>query len=92
MSQTDKNMLILEAKQQTEALLRLGIWRRAALSLMSLGVLLSFWSFVIQFHILRGVLGILLTLTAGAAAALISIGKRNGQKNVEHILQAAERL
>lgn len=90
MSDAERTMLIQEAKMQTEALMRLAIWRRAALSLMTLGILLSFWSFVIQIHILRGVFGIVCAAAAGGAAFLISVGRRNGKRNVEKILKAAE--
>ncbi|MDO4325213.1 MAG: hypothetical protein Q4E24_04120 [bacterium] len=88
MSDAEKKMLIREAKMQTEALMRLGIWRRAALSLMALGILLSFWSFVIQIHILAGIFGILVAVLAGWASFLITVGTKNGKKNVEKILKA----
>ena len=88
MSDAEKKMLLREAQMQTEALMRLGVWKRAAMSFMALGILLSFWSFVIEFHIAAGIFGILLAVLAGWATFLIHVGRKNGKKNVEKILKA----
>ena len=88
MSEAEKEMLVREAKMQTEALIRLGTWRRMALSFMALGILLAFWSFTAQVNILRGVFGIVVAVLAGGIAFLIHTGRNNGKKNVENILKA----
>lgn len=87
MSETEKNQLILEAKMQAKALQRLSVWKRAALSLAAVGILLIYTGFFREPNMLRGVLGILITAAAGSAALLIQIGKRHGMKNVENILK-----
>lgn len=92
MSDARKRMLIQEARMQTEAIGLLGVWWRFAISLMTLGILLCFWSLVIQFSILRGVFGIILTVIAGSAAFLIQVGRKNGKRNVENILKAASEI
>jgi len=83
-------MLIQEAKMQTEALMRLAVWQRAALSLMALGILLGFWGFAIQENFLSGICGVLVAGVSGCAAFLIWTGRRNGKRNVDKILKAVE--
>lgn len=73
---------------QTEALMRLAVWMRAALSLMALGILMGVWSFAIEWNPVVGVCGILVAAVAGCAAFLISVGRKNGKRNVEKILNA----
>ena len=87
MSEIEKNQLILEAKMQTKALQRLSVWKRAALSLAAVGILLIYTGFFMELNILRGVFGILITVAAGSGALLIQVGRRHGIKNVENILK-----
>lgn len=89
MSDVKKTMLIQEAKLQTEALMRLAVWMRAALSLMALGVLMGVWGFAVEWNPVEGVCGILVAAVAGSAAFLIHTGRKNGKRNVEKILKAA---
>lgn len=91
MSEAQRDYLIREAKMQTRALQRIGVWRRLALSAAVVGILLAYTGFAPEINILRGVFGIALTILAGGAAFLISVGYKNGKKNVEHILEAAQR-
>ena len=44
-SSKQTNALILEAKLQTDALQRLGVWLRAAASLAVIGLLIAWWGF-----------------------------------------------
>lgn len=90
MTDAKRTMLIQEARMQTEALMRLAVWRRAALSLTALGVLLGFWSFFVEWNLPGGICGVLTAAVSGCAAFLISVGRRNGKRNVEKILKAAE--
>lgn len=90
MSEARKEFLIREARMQTKALQRLGIWKRAALSIMVIGGIMAYTGFVLDLNIVRGVLGIVTALVFGTAALLISIGRRHGKKNVENILKASE--
>ena len=92
MSETKKEFLIREAKMQAQALRRLGIWKRAALSLMVIGGLSAYTGFVTDPNIVRGVFGILTAAVSGMAAYMITLGSRRGKKNVDHILEAAAEL
>lgn len=92
MSETQREFLIREAKMQTEALQRIGVWRRLALSVMAIGGLVAYTGFVSEPNILRGVFGIGIAVISGVISFLIRVGKKNGKKNVEKILKAAEQL
>jgi uncharacterized membrane protein YidH (DUF202 family) len=83
------NVLIEEARLQTQALFWLGVWKRAALSLMAAGMVLAWWGIFLSTGIIRGVLGIAIAFTGGVAARIIRRGMVHGKKNVEQILKAA---
>jgi len=91
MPKTQRDYLIQEAKMQTKALQRIGVWRRAAWSVMVVGILLAYTGFLPEIHILKGIFGIVTAILGGSAALLIHIGYQNGKKNVEHILEAAQK-
>lgn len=91
MSETYKHYLIQEAKMQARALERIAAWRRAALSVAGIGILLAYIGFVTQINILRGVFGIVTAVLGGGIALLIHIGYKNGKRNVEHILKAVQK-
>lgn len=78
-----------EARLQTQALFWLGIWKRAALSLMVVGLVFAWWGIFLSAGIIREVLGIAIALIGGAAALIIRRGLVHGKKNVEQILKAA---
>ena len=92
MPEAKREFLIREAKMQTKALQRLGIWKRAALSMMVIGGILAYTGFVPDFSILGGVLGIATAAVSGIAALLIGMGCRRGKRNVENILKAAAEI
>jgi len=91
MPKIQRGYLLREAQMQAKALQRIGVWRRAAMSVAVVGILLAYTGFVPEINILRGVLGIVITVLGGGVAFLIHIGYKNGKKNVEHILEAAQR-
>ena len=88
-SSKQTNALILEAKLQTDALQRLGVWLRAAASLAVIGLLIAWWGFQMGAGLAAGILGIILTVVAGTVAFIIRQGRENGKKNVQRILKAA---
>ncbi len=88
-SSKQTNALILEAKLQTDALQRLGVWLRAAASLAVIGLLIAWWGFQMGAGLAARILGVILTVVAGAAAFIIRQGRENGKKNVQRILKAA---
>lgn len=65
---------------QAQALRRLGIWKRAALSLMVIGGLSAYTGFVTDPNIVRGVFGILTAAVSGMAAYVITLGSRRGKR------------
>jgi len=89
MSSDNRSILMEEARLQTQALFWLGIWKRAALSVMAAGLVLAWWGLVLSAGIIRGVLGIAIAFAGGAAASIIRRGMVHGKKNVEQILKAA---
>ena len=92
MPETQKEFLIREAKMQTEALQRIGVWRRLALSVMVIAGLAAYMGFTQDLNILRGVFGIVIAVVSGGAAFLIRTGEKNGKRNVERILKAVEEI
>lgn len=92
MSDVRKECLLAEARMQMKALHRLGVWKRAALSLVVIGVILMYTGIGGEGNgnILREVFGFIFAVSAGGAALLIHIGQKHGKRNVEHILEAAE--
>ena len=89
MTSAGRQVLIEEAKMQTDAINRLGIWLRAALSLMAVGLLLAWRGLGMGAGSLRGVSGIAVAIAGAAAAVIIRQGRNNGKKNVERILNSA---
>ena len=83
--------LLEEARQQKEALAQLGGWRRNAMLASSCGAALAWWGLTgggARFAF--GIAGALLTLAGILCAAVIGLGIRNGHRNIERLLQAAE--
>ena len=84
-------MLLEEARLQKNALKRLGSWQRNAMLASTCGVALAWWGLGgsgAQF--VCGIAGALMTLLGILCAAILGLGIRNGNCNVEKILQAAE--
>ncbi len=83
--------LLEEARQQKEALAQLGGWQRNAMLASSCGAALAWWGLTGGgVRSVLGAAGVLLTLTGVLCAALIGLGIRNGRRNVERLLKAAE--
>lgn len=88
MSDVQKKRLLAEAQMQVKVLQRLGIWKRAAVSLAVIGVIGMHMG--AEQNLLREVFGFCFVAFAGGAAFLMHIGQRNGKRNVEKILKAVE--
>lgn len=81
--------LVEEARLQADALKRLSIWLRLALSLLALGVLGVLWGAqqnVLPLSIVGGVIAVV----TGFVTLVLKVGIKNGRKNVEALLRAAE--
>lgn len=92
MSSEKKKALIKEAQMQSEALTRIAHWRTAAMFLAALGVVFAWLGFSrSSVHVIAGVLGVLMTVISFLLAVVFNIGIRNGNRNVQKILDAAEK-
>lgn len=86
-----KKTLLLEARQQKDALKRLQGWLRNAMLLSSCAAVLAWWGLSGGgLRLACGVAGIVLAAVSVACAALIGLGIHNGRRNVDHILKAVE--
>lgn len=84
-------MLLEEARRQSQALKSISRWRSAAFIIAAVGAVLIYGGVVRES--LRTPLiaaGAVITALGLAAAILCDMGIRNGRKNVEKILDAAE--
>lgn len=87
----NKTVLLREAKQQQEALRQLSLWKRLAMLLSSCAAALAWWGMTGSgLRFAGGIAGILLAVLGAVCAAVLGLGIRNGNRNVEHILSAAE--
>ena len=92
MSQLTKQELLEEAKNQSEALVRISRWRTYAMVLSAIGVAVTYMGFAgTQHRIAVGVTGIVLIAAGVAFAVICNLGIRTGRDNVEKILNAAEK-
>ncbi len=86
-----KKALLLEAQQQKDALKRLFAWLRNAMLLSSCAAVLAWWGLNgTGLRLACGIAGILIAVLSAGCAAIIGLGLRNGRRNVERILAAAE--
>ena len=86
------SMLLEEARRQSEALKSISRWRSTAFIIAAVGAALIYGGVVRE--ALRTPLiavGSVITALAIAAAIFCDMGIRNGRKNVEKILDAAEK-
>lgn len=83
--------LIKEAGMQTTAIQRIKVWLRLGYSAVAIGFLLGYWGFYGSGPVWAGVAGIVLLVLGVLVSVPLKIGVTNAQKNVEKILQAAEK-
>ena len=84
--------LIEEAKRQSEALKTISKWRAAGFVLAAAGAALIYGGLhrtTLRVPVLAA--GGIMAAAGLAAAVLCDLGIRNGRKNIEKILEAAER-
>ncbi|MCF2670227.1 hypothetical protein JQM60_03625 [Butyricicoccus pullicaecorum] len=87
----DQKTLLREARQQKDALVRLSRWMQGAMLLSSCAAVLAWWGLTgAGLRFACGVTGVVLAIASAMCAALIGLGIRNGKRNVNHILRAAE--
>lgn len=87
----NKKQLIREAEQQKNALRQLTRWIKYAMLFSSCTMVLTWWGLTGEgVRMVFGIAGVILTIVGMVCAAVIGLGVRNGRRNVEHILKAAE--
>ena len=88
-----RQMLIEEARKQSEALRSISRWRSIAFIIAAVGAALIYGG-VVRSAMRTPLIAIGAVITAlGLAAAVVcDMGIRNGRKNVEKILDAAEKM
>lgn len=83
----EQDQLVMEAHMQTQALQTLRVWLRIAYSAIALGFLLSWWIYMMGGPQQFGWVGIVLLVVGVLCAVPLHIGIKNGQKNVEKMLE-----
>ena len=87
-SQWTRSDIIKEAKLQTDAIQRLGVWLRLAYSLVAIGFIIGLWAS--QVGSTAGVVGAVACLVIGVPSAVIlKVGTTRAHRNVEAMLAAA---
>ncbi len=85
--------LLEEAQLQKNALKRLGGWQRNAMLASTCGAALAWWGLSGNgVQLVCGAAGVLAALLGILCAAILGLGIRNGNRNVERLLRAAEAL
>lgn len=80
--------IIKEAKMQSDALARLGVWKRLAYSLVAVGFVLGIWGANVAAT--PAVVAAVICLVVGIpASAVLTVGINHGKRNVENMLTAA---
>lgn len=93
MTSQQKQLLVEEARKQCDALIRISKWRTTLLTFSALGVMLAYFGFSANpIHLLMGIGGIVLCVIGAILALICQMGIKAGNKNVEKILNEAERL
>lgn len=89
MSDEKRHALIREADRQTQAIMRLEVYKRIGYSVVAVGALMVYarvWQSAATWVL---VLGVALMVLGGLFSAVLYKGIKNGKKNVRHILEAA---
>lgn len=89
MSAEKRHALIQEADRQTQAIMRLEVYKRIGYSVVAVGALMVYarvWQSAATWVL---VLGIALMVLGALFSAVLYKGIKNGKKNVRHILEAA---
>ena len=89
MSAEKRHALIREADRQTQAIMRLEVYKRIGYSVVAVGALMVYarvWQNAAMWVL---VLGIALMVLGALFSAVLYKGIKNGKKNVRHILEAA---
>ncbi len=87
----EKRTLSKEAQMQMNALRKIRTWRTVAIALSTIGVAVVYAAMGGESrNLLWGILGIGMILISISCAALLNLGLKNGNRNVEKILNVLE--
>lgn len=87
-SKWGRNDILKEARMQSAALARLGVWKRIAYSLVAIGVIVGLWgnSTGAAPAFVAAVICVVIGLPC---SIVLTVGIRNGKANVKRMLTAA---
>lgn len=89
LADSEREALVREAKLQTKAIMRLGIWQRLAYSLLAVGILVGWWGFQSDGPDWSRPAGIILAAVFAVVSAVLYVGIRHAKQNVRNILSVA---
>ena len=90
MDQEQRRKLLWEAEQQLRALRTIRRWLAIAVGVSTVGAAAAYWGFSLAGgYTAVGVIGTVAAVLSLICALLINYGMRNGQRNVQKILQLA---
>jgi hypothetical protein len=88
MTENDKKMLAVEADMQVNALKKIRRWRQTAIAVSTVGAAAVYAGFKAANPIyVLGISGIVMIVLGIAAASILNLGIRNGERNVQKILE-----
>lgn len=92
MNVSEKDNLIIEAKMQMTALRKINAWKTLAIIVSAIGMAIAYAGMSgTPSHLSLGILGVFLTLTGFALAAVMNLGLKNGKRNVEKMIDVIDR-
>lgn len=87
MNVLEKDSLLTEAKMQIKALKKINEWKRLAIIVSTIGVVIAYAGIAgTPSHLFLGILGIFITLAGAALAVITNLGLKNGRRNVEKMI------
>lgn len=88
-SEAERRNLIIEADRQTQAVMRLEVYKRLSYTGVAAAALLIYWQVYLSGPAWFLGLGIVLLVLCGIAALILTAGITNAKKNIKAIMAAA---
>ena len=80
---------VREARLQTDAIQRLGVWLRIGYSLLAIGFIVGYWGFYGGGGVPFGVLGVVALVLGAVVSVVLKVGITNAKRNVRALLAQA---
>lgn len=91
MNVKEKELLISEVKMQMTALEKINAWKKLAIFVSTIGVVVAYMGMSGTPSILfLRILGIFLIIAGFFSAAVLNLGLKNGRRNVEKMIDAVD--